>query len=244
VPNGIDAGKFERREAFRQMARRELGLAEQDVMFLAFSRLSPGTKGDQRAMVALWRRVVQKSPNAFLVLAGAIVDRGFIDDLRTTARTVGVGNRVAVIENPFEARPDASARLFAAADVFLHATTGVEEVSPFVVLEAMAHELPIIASDWAGLPELVRDGRNGWILPTVSAPVLPEFSSIAFAENSTVYAARLGRFSACDAGVLVERAVGLTSNRPLRMEMGRLATARRDRIQSARDGLGASALLR
>jgi glycosyltransferase involved in cell wall biosynthesis len=220
LPNGIDPAKFQRREALRQMARRELGLTEQDVMFLAFSRLSPGTKGDQRAMVALWRRVVEKSPNAFLVLAGAIVDRGFVDDLRTTARMVGVGNRVAVIENPFEARPDAGARLFAAADVFLHATTGVEEVSPFVVLEAMAHELPIIASDWAGLPELVREGRNGWILPTISAPVLPGFSSIAFAENPTVYAARLGRFSACDAGALVERAVGLAHNRQLRLDMG------------------------
>jgi glycosyltransferase involved in cell wall biosynthesis len=220
LPNGIDAGKVRRLEPLRQIARHELGLVDSDVVFLAFSRLSPGTKGDQRALVALWRHVVDKCPQAFLVLAGAIVDRGFVDDLRTTARAVGVGNRVAVIENPFEARPNAGARLFAAADTFVHATTGIEEVSPFVVLEAMAHELPIIASDWAGLPEMVRDGQNGWILPTVSAPVLPAFSSLAFVENPTVYAARLGRFSACDAGALVDRAVRLAHNRQLRLEMG------------------------
>jgi len=220
LPNGIDAARVQRHEGLRHIARSELRLTDEDVVFLAFSRLSPGTKGDQRAMVALWRRVVQKCPQAFLVLAGAMVDRGFVDDLRATARMVGVGNRVAVIENPFEARPDAGTRLFAAADVFLHATTGIEEVSPFVVLEAMANGLPIIASDWAGLPELVHEGRNGWTLPTVAGPVLPDFSSLAFAENPTVYAARLGRSSACDAGALVERVSGLARDRQLRLEMG------------------------
>jgi glycosyltransferase involved in cell wall biosynthesis len=57
------------------------------------------------------------------------------------------------------------ARRLAAADVFALASTptagGKREGIPVVLMEAMAAELPVVASRLSGIPELVDDGRSG-----------------------------------------------------------------------------------
>jgi glycosyltransferase involved in cell wall biosynthesis len=59
----------------------------------------------------------------------------------------------------------AVAELVAAADVFVLASVptreGKREGIPVVLMEAMASELPVVASRLSGIPELVEDGRTG-----------------------------------------------------------------------------------
>ena len=45
----------------------------------------------------------------------------------------------------------------------LHAT--YQEVLPLVILEALACERPVVASRVGGIPEIVEDGRTGWLFP-------------------------------------------------------------------------------
>jgi glycosyltransferase involved in cell wall biosynthesis len=52
--------------------------------------------------------------------------------------------------------------LYAASDVFLHPTHF--EGSSLVTLEAMAHGLPVIATRAGGIPDKVKDGRNGFLV--------------------------------------------------------------------------------
>ena len=42
----------------------------------------------------------------------------------------------------------------------------LSEGLPVVIMEAMAHRLPVVAPYLAGIPELVTDGKTGWLFPT------------------------------------------------------------------------------
>jgi glycosyltransferase involved in cell wall biosynthesis len=187
IPNGVDVTVNQRSDQHRQAMRALLRVEDDDVIFLSFSRLSPATKGDQLALVARWREVLARQPRSILVLAGAVVDRPFVAELRQLARAAGVAAAVIILDNPFEIAVDAGRRLMSAADVFLHLSTGVEETSSLVVHEAMAHGLPIIAAAWAGLPEVVLEGETGFLIPTGHTPVTPAHAASLFGDLSLVH---------------------------------------------------------
>jgi len=63
---------------------------------------------------------------------------------------------------------------FARADIFCLPTYFEAETFGLVVLEAMMFSLPIVATRWRGLPELVRDGENGFLVPIRSPHLLAE----------------------------------------------------------------------
>ena len=53
--------------------------------------------------------------------------------------------------------------LFTTADIFVFPTYYKNECFPLVILEAMAHHLPVITTDEGGIPDIVKDGENGLI---------------------------------------------------------------------------------
>ncbi len=56
------------------------------------------------------------------------------------------------------------------ADLFVHPS--LYEGSSLVTLEAMAHRLPVVATTAGGLPDKVRAGVNGWLVPPGDASAL------------------------------------------------------------------------
>jgi len=64
--------------------------------------------------------------------------------------------------------PEEAKELMQNADVFVHhsitPSSGDEEGIPNAVMEAMAMELPVISTYHAGIPELVADGVNGYLV--------------------------------------------------------------------------------
>jgi glycosyltransferase involved in cell wall biosynthesis len=59
---------------------------------------------------------------------------------------------------------------YEAATVFVHPTQ--YEGSSIVTLEAMSHRRPVVATTAGGLPDKVRDGVTGWLVPPGDAPAL------------------------------------------------------------------------
>jgi glycosyltransferase involved in cell wall biosynthesis len=59
---------------------------------------------------------------------------------------------------------------YEAATVFVHPTQ--YEGSSIVTLEAMSHRRPVVATTAGGLPDKVRDGMTGWLVPPGDAPAL------------------------------------------------------------------------
>jgi len=62
--------------------------------------------------------------------------------------------------------------LLARADWFVHPT--LYEGSSLVTLEAMAHALPVIATQAGGLPDKVIEGESGWLVPPGDVDALGE----------------------------------------------------------------------
>lgn len=62
------------------------------------------------------------------------------------------------------------ARLYSALDVFLY--TPVADTCPLVVIEMLACGVPIVTCDTGGVPELVRDKRDGFVFPIGQIPPL------------------------------------------------------------------------
>jgi glycosyltransferase involved in cell wall biosynthesis len=59
---------------------------------------------------------------------------------------------------------------YEAASIFVHPTQ--YEGSSIVTLEAMSHRRPVVATTAGGLPDKVRDGVTGWLVPQGDAPAL------------------------------------------------------------------------
>jgi glycosyltransferase involved in cell wall biosynthesis len=139
-------------EAFERSAvRTELGVGDGDFVVVQVARLDPikDHKTAIHAIVAAARRV----PRMRFFIIGEGPQRVTIEK---ELRTLSVNGQVTLLG----LRHDVP-RLLAAADAFL--LTSVSEGIPVTVLEAMAAGVPVVATRVGGLPELVTDGKTGFL---------------------------------------------------------------------------------
>lgn len=135
----------------RDELRDELGLAGPRPL-LAFA----GRLGPQKALgVAL--EAVAAVPGVTLAVAGDGPERA---RLEARARELGLEDRVRFLGG---VPRDAVLRLFGAADASV--LSSAWENFPHTVVEALAVGCPVIATAVGGVPEVVRDGVNGLLVP-------------------------------------------------------------------------------
>jgi glycosyltransferase involved in cell wall biosynthesis len=104
-------------------------------------------------------QAVARLPEARLVLAGRDLEQGgaFQDSLERESEQLGIRERVE-----FGFHEDVPALLESLDVVALPSWT---EGLPVVLLEAMAHARPVVATPVGGTPELVVDGETGLLVP-------------------------------------------------------------------------------
>jgi N-acetyl-alpha-D-glucosaminyl L-malate synthase BshA len=107
-----------------------------------------------RDVVRIFARVAAEM-EAVLVMVGDGPDRF---EAEAQARELGVGDRVF-----FRGKIEAVAPLLAGADLFLLPSNS--ESFGLSALEALASGVPVVGSLVGGLPEVVRDGETGCLLP-------------------------------------------------------------------------------
>jgi glycosyltransferase involved in cell wall biosynthesis len=91
-----------------------------------------------------------KKPIVFLALGGNKYSRKTI------------GNNI-LIETPFIEEQSEVVKYYQACDLYIH--TSKADNFPLVILEAMACGKPIVSTDAGGIPEQVKDGVNGFVVP-------------------------------------------------------------------------------
>ena len=153
VPNGVDASRFRPRP--REETRALLGLSE-DFTFVCVGRLNR-EKGMHHALRALARlRADGSGPR--LVIVGEGEERAALEQL---AAELEVGDRTVFAG----AQPaEQVASYLAAADAFLFPTER-DEAAPYVLPQAMACGIPVVASRIGGIPEVAnRPGENALLV--------------------------------------------------------------------------------
>jgi glycosyltransferase involved in cell wall biosynthesis len=134
----------------------EFGIASDARVVLNVARLSP-IKGHTHLLGAM-AEVLSSVPDAVLVLVGEPWS-GQPEGLSRQAEELGIAGSVV-----FAGRKENVRELVAAADACVTSSTGSEENSR-AVAEYMAAGRPVVATSVGVIPELVRDGETGRLVP-------------------------------------------------------------------------------
>jgi glycosyltransferase involved in cell wall biosynthesis len=152
----------------RDELRRELGLAGDALVFA-------GRVGPQKALGVLLRAIAEV-PAVTLTVAGDGPGR---DVLEATTRELGLETRVSFLG---AVSREQVLRLFRAADASVLASAW--ENFPHTVVEALAVGCPVIATAVGGVPEVVRDGENGLLVPPGDPTALAGAIARLFADDA------------------------------------------------------------
>jgi glycosyltransferase involved in cell wall biosynthesis len=156
IHNGVDINKFSPPRN-KKKVKQELGFKDNDVNILSVGRLY-ARKGLFTLLESM-SIVIKKFGNAKLIVSG----KGQSNEMKKLvnyAKKLGIRDNI-VFTGYF---PDAKLpKLYQAADIFAFST--FYENLPFAVLEALSSRLPVVTTKVGGIPEMIDDGDNGFLVP-------------------------------------------------------------------------------
>ena len=155
IHNGIDPGQYQVDAAMRQAARAEFGYGDEHLVCGIAARLVPA-KGHE----FLFRAVAQLR-GRFPQLRVLVLGQGDLETELRSARRYAAHISALIRFAGF--RPDMP-RCTQAFDIGVLPSIDCD-TSSFSLKEEMAAEKPIVASDHGGLPEIVSDGVEGFVVP-------------------------------------------------------------------------------
>jgi glycosyltransferase involved in cell wall biosynthesis len=169
VPYGADAAAFDLPREEADAYRRRLGFEAEHVVVAGVGRLIP-VKGFEY-LVDAHAQAVASVPELRLLLVGDGDGRPALED---RVRELGIADTVMLTG---AAAPREIPAYMSAADVVAVPSIrygGYVDGLPNVALEAMAAGKPLVGSNVGGIPEVVRGGENGLLVPEKDARALAD----------------------------------------------------------------------
>jgi glycosyltransferase involved in cell wall biosynthesis len=165
IPLGIHADDFAYTPQQRADARRALGVEPDTLVVLFVGRLSFHAKAHPLAMYQALERAAARTGRKVLLVECGWHANDFIVKAYAAAAALACPS---VSVRTLDGRVSAD-RLtaWAGADVFCSLSDNVQETFGIVPIEAMAAGLPVVVSDWDGYRDTVRDGVDGFRVPTL-----------------------------------------------------------------------------
>lgn len=161
VYNGIDLDTFKVRQNINDK-KEELRIDPRHYVIGNVANLYP-VKGQTYLLRAL-HKVREYDSNFIAVFAG----RGPLQSqLQREANMLGLRDHVR-----FLGFREDTVQLLTALDLFV--LPSLSEGMPVALVEAMASGIPTVASDVGGIPEIIEDGKTGFLVPTANADLLAE----------------------------------------------------------------------
>lgn len=214
IPLGIDFMSF---QGPAPSERARYGIPEKAVVLLSLGRLSQYTKTDLIPLLLAFRAALQKTRQDLrLVVAGATGQEDYVSILRASAGDYGVADRVIFVLNPDDREKYS---LYQSCDVFVAPNDNPQETFGLSVVEAMASGLPVIASDWDGYRSLVREGKTGYLIPTVTLADSNSFDQAAPLQLDSLNHLYFSQTAATDLDLFSQRILELGEKEDLRKRL-------------------------
>ena len=148
IPNFLDCGIFRRLDV--PHLRERFSRGGRNKVITHVSNLRPVKRID--TVMAVFARVAADVPSRLLIVG----DGPELGTVYRLGRELGVSHLVDAL-----GAQDAVIPLLSASDLFL--LPSAQESFGLAALEAMACEVPVVASDVGGLPEVIEHGRSGFL---------------------------------------------------------------------------------
>jgi glycosyltransferase involved in cell wall biosynthesis len=164
IPNGVNCYGIFNPDLFnREIERNELGIGEDDIAIFFVGRLSE-----------------EKNPDVFLEAAKKHINDYKTENIKFFVIGDGpmreeVEKRIADIDNPnvqYLGYQSDIAKYLSTADIFV--LPSAIEGFPLSILEAMAMNVVVIASDVGAVPEIIDSGNNGFVVTPGSSEEITE----------------------------------------------------------------------
>jgi alpha-maltose-1-phosphate synthase len=166
IPLGVHADNFVFNEGTRSKARADIGVSDNEVVFLFFGRLSFHAKAHPFQMYTALEDAAHETGQKIVLLQCGWFSNEFIENaFKDGAARFSPGVRHLWLDGRKE---DDRKTAWAASDAFLSLSDNIQETFGLTVIEAMAAGLPVIASDWDGYKDIVASGDSGYLVPTVA----------------------------------------------------------------------------
>ncbi len=208
LPLGVDGDAFaelaDRADA-RARFRAGLELAETDVLVIWVGRLSFFEKAFPQPMFrAVEEAALATGARVHFAMAGWFPSPEHNrPQYEEAARAYAPNTPVHFVDGNDQ---ELVGQLWAAGDIFLSLVDNIQETFGLTPIEAMAAGLPVVVSDWDGYRYTVRDGVEGFLVPTLGGPPGPVGETIV-----TRHAARIDAYQAYVGSIAQHTAVHVGS---------------------------------
>lgn len=176
IPLPLPPDSFEPSSLNKHQARQELGIAPDHAVVLWLGRLSLLTKIDPWPTYVVLERVARRLQRPLVFIECGPDDtpspHEALENLRRlcpSVRFIRLGGAKPVSE-------ELKRQALTAADVGVSLVDNAQETFGLSVAEAMAAGLPLVVSDWSGYRDLVRDGIDGYLIPSAWAASASQLS--------------------------------------------------------------------
>ena len=228
IPLGIHTADFAYTEDDRTKSRTELRVSEDTLVVLYAGRLSFHAKAHPLTMYqALEEAALTTGKDVLLIECGWHANKHIQEAFSQASSETCPSVRVMHLDGRESANRDLA---WSAADVFCSLSDNIQETFGIVPIEAMAAGLPVIVTDWDGYKDSVRDGVDGFRIPTMApSPGLAGDLALRHAvgiDSYDMYCGYASSLVSINMTRLISAFVQLFSSSSLRLKMGDAGRAR------------------
>lgn len=162
--DGVDLSLIDRYISEGKVSREDIGLKDDDFVIININRIEK-EKGVSYLIEAL-HLIKKEINNVRLIMIGKGSDEPRIYSL---IHKYGLQD---IVKHFRDVEDSLLFNYYSLADIFV--TPTIYEGLPLVVLEAMACGLPIIATNTAENPQVVKDGKNGYLVPVADSKAIAD----------------------------------------------------------------------